>query len=120
MKIESTLSDDAVLAEVGHRLSRYRIDRGMTQAELADEAGIAKRTLERIEAGEAAHMSNVIRIFRVLGLLEGFDQMIPEPGPRPMDLLKLKGKERKRASSSRRSARVKEERTGDWTWGDES
>jgi hypothetical protein len=52
----------------------------------------------------------------VLDLLQGLDQLIPETGPRPMDLLKLKGKERKRASSSR---------TGDqsgeaWSWGDDS
>jgi transcriptional regulator with XRE-family HTH domain len=111
-----TLGDDAVLEELGRRLVRRRLALQITQAALAEQAGVSKRTVERIEAGAAAQTLSLIRILRVLDLLQGLDQLIPETGPRPMDLLKLKGKERKRASSSR---------TGDqsgeaWSWGDDS
>jgi len=110
------MSDEAVLQELGQRLSRRRVDLNLTQAQLAEQAGVAKRTVERIEAGESTQLSTLIRIFRVLGLLEALDAMIPETGPRPLDLLKLKGKERQRASSKKRS----EPRDDGWTWGDES
>jgi hypothetical protein len=40
---------------------------------------------------------------------------IPEPGPRPLDLLKLKGKERRRASSRKQQDKTDEP----WSWGDE-
>ena len=96
-----TLGDEAVLEELGRRLGRRRLALQITQAKLADQAGVAKRTVERIEAGAAAQTLSLIRILRVLDLLQGLDQLIPETGPRPMDLLKLKGKERKRASSNR-------------------
>ncbi len=67
-------------------------------------------------AGAAAQTLSLIRILRVLDLLHGLDQMISETGPRPMDLLKLKGKERKRASS-RRAA----DPSGEvWSWGDDA
>ena len=112
----NTITDDAVLEELGRRLGRRRLDLQLTQAKLAEQAGVSKRTVERIEAGAAAQTVSLIRILRVLDLLKGLDQLIPEIGPRPMDLLKLKGKERKRASSSRAA-----DRSGEvWSWGDDS
>ena len=111
-----SMTDDAVLEELGRRLERRRLDLQLTQAKLAEQAGVSKRTVERIEAGAAAQTLSLIRILRVLELLQGFDRLIPETGPRPMDLLKLKGKQRKRASSSRASDQPGKV----WSWGDDS
>ena len=116
MKISKLLADDAILAELGERLARRRLDLQLTQADAAEQAGIAKRTLERIEAGHSAQLSSMIRIFRVLDLLPGLESLIPEAGPRPMDLLKRKGKVRQRASKRRRP----EQSDRPWNWGDES
>jgi transcriptional regulator with XRE-family HTH domain len=109
------MTDDAVLTEMGSRIARYRIDQQVTQADLAEQAGVSKRTIERVEAGASVQFSTVIRILRVLDLLQGLDRMIPEPPPRPMDLLKHKGKVRQRAASSRRSDKTSKK----WSWGDE-
>ena len=114
MKIEPTHSDAAVLAELGERLARRRIDLNLTQADLATRAGVSKRTVERIEAGKSTQLTSLIRLLRVLDLIGSLDLVVPDTGPSPMDLLKLKGKERKRAGSRRR-ARNREP----WTWGDE-
>jgi DNA-binding XRE family transcriptional regulator len=43
MEITRTASDDAVLKELGERLSRYRLNSNLTQESLANEAGISKR-----------------------------------------------------------------------------
>ena len=115
MKVSKLLSDDAILAEIGERIAHHRLNLQLTQADLAEQAGIAKRTVERVEAGASAQMSSMIRIFRVLDLLPGLDRIIPEAGPSPMDLLKRKGKLRQRASGSRRSGQADES----WNWGDE-
>jgi transcriptional regulator with XRE-family HTH domain len=53
MKITSTLTDDAVLAEIGERLCARRLELQLTQAVVAEQAGIAKRTLERMESGHS-------------------------------------------------------------------
>jgi len=112
MPMNKTMSDAAILAELGARLARRRIDMQLTQADLAREAGIAKRTVERIEAGASAQMASMIRIFRVLDLIPEMDQFIPQIGPRPMELIKNKGKQRQRVSSVRKDGgRVKP-----WTW----
>lgn len=112
MNISKLLTDDAVMAEMGKRIARCRIDLQVTQADMAEQAGVSKRTVERIEAGSSAQFSTIIRILRVLDLLQGLDRLIPEPGPRPMDLLKLQGKVRQRASSTRRSERAPKK----WSW----
>lgn len=116
VKIEKTLADITILTELGLRIVRRRIDLKLTQAELAERSGVAKRTLERIEAGASAQMLNLIRIFRVLNLLPNLDRMIPEAMPGPMELLRSKGKVRQRAAKSRK----KQVSGKAWTWDDKT
>jgi transcriptional regulator with XRE-family HTH domain len=116
MEISRYLSDDAVLAEIGARLTSLRLDLQLTQADLAEQAGVSKRTVERIETGASAQMSSMIRVLRQLDVLPNLDQMIPESLPRPMDLLKRKNKLRQRASS--RSGRKPSDES--WAWDDEA
>jgi transcriptional regulator with XRE-family HTH domain len=116
MTIGSLHTDEAILTELGERIARSRIDRQLTQAVMAEQAGVSKRTVERIEAGASTQLASVLRVLRVLGLLEGLNKLIPEPGPRPMDLLKLKGKTRQRVSS----AHIVRESKAPWTWGNDT
>ncbi|MGC1522027.1 MAG: helix-turn-helix transcriptional regulator [Steroidobacteraceae bacterium] len=102
MRITSDLTDLAVLHEMGDRLERRRIDAGLTQARLAEEAGISKRTLERIEAGHSADLVMLLRVLRVLKLLETLDQLVPDLPQSPLTLLKSRGRARKRVGHSRR------------------
>ncbi|HEC19867.1 MAG TPA: helix-turn-helix domain-containing protein [Gammaproteobacteria bacterium] len=117
MNISDLLSDEAILAEIGVRMARRRLDMGLTQAELAEQAGVAKRTVERIEAGSSAQLSSLIRLFRVLELLPRLDLLLPEPAPSPMELLRHKGKQRKRAPGRRKAGGMAEDKP--WTWGDD-
>jgi len=116
LRIEDLMNDKTILKEIGRRLTHRRVELEITQAELAAEAGVSKRTVERLEAGESTQSLTLIRILRILKLLDSLDAAIPEIVPRPMDLLKLKGKERQRASSKKR----REQAGADWSWGDES
>lgn len=116
MKISKLLADELILTELGERVTHVRLDRQLTQAQLAEQAGVAKRTVERIEAGASAQSSSLIRILRVLGLLPNLDRLVPETGPGPMDQLRRKGKIRKRASSCRDSETSDEP----WSWDDDT
>ena len=115
MKITPLLTDATVLAELGKRLAARRIDLQLTQAQAAEQAGIAKRTLERMEAGHSSQLASLIRVLRVLDTLPALDALIPEAGPRPMDLLKREGKRRQRAS---RKGGEKAGKTT-WSWGED-
>jgi transcriptional regulator with XRE-family HTH domain len=113
-KITDTLTDEAILAEMGERIARRRLELRLTQAALAREAGVAKRTLERVEAGATAQLTTIIRIFRVLDLLPILDQLLPKANPGPIEAITGKSSVRKRASSKRREATGKKA----WTWDD--
>ena len=69
MPLTDTTPDPAALAELGRRLARQRLDRNLSQDDLAREAGVSKRTLHRMEHGHSAQMTNWIRVLRALGLL---------------------------------------------------
>ena len=115
MKIAGLLTDEAILAELGGRLVQRRLELQLTQQMLAEQAGVSKRTVERIEAGATAQLSTLVRILRVLELLDRLEALVPAAGPRPMDLVRLKGKARKRASGKRKPADEEP-----WHWGDET
>ena len=102
MRITTELSDMAVLQEIGQRAERRRIDAGLTQAQLAEEAGISKRTVERIEAGRSTDFVMLVRVLRVLKLLQALDQLVPDLPQSPLVLLKGRGRERKRVGHPRR------------------
>jgi transcriptional regulator with XRE-family HTH domain len=118
MKISSELADEAVLAELGRRLARTRLERNLTQVELGEEAGVGLATVQRLEDGQAARLSSLIRVLRVLGLLDVLELLIPEPTPSPIERLKLQGKQRQRAAHPR-SENAPSSEPKPWSWGDE-
>jgi transcriptional regulator with XRE-family HTH domain len=116
MKITSELTDAAILRELGERLTRRRIDAGLTQARLAEEAGVSKRTVERIEAGDSTDFAMLLRTLRVLSLLQGLDQWLPDLPQSPLVLLKSRGRERKRVGHPRRSPAGGTPAKQPWKW----
>ena len=59
------------LGRAGADISTWRKLRGLTQAQVADRAGVSRGTLARLENGdEGVTAGNVFRILRALGLLD--------------------------------------------------
>ena len=117
MRINSQLTDAAVLSELGARLAHARLEQGLQQSELAALAGIGVATVHRLETGQEVRLTTFVRALRALGLLDALDVLIREPGPSPLELLKLRGRQRQRARSSRASDKAGS--SGPWRWGDE-
>ena len=99
----NSLSNSAIIEEVGKRLKDYRIRRKLTQQELANQAGISVFSVAQIERGKVVTMSVFLSVLRVLRLLENLELFIPEIGISPIELLKLKGKIPKRIKNSKKS-----------------
>jgi putative transcriptional regulator len=117
MLIEPGNSDEAILSELGRRLARTRLERNLSQQQLAHEAGISKATVERLEAGEPIKSTSLLRVLRSLGMLEALDRLIPEPLPSPVERMRLRGRQRQRAGRGSRG--VPPADAGPWRWGDE-
>jgi transcriptional regulator with XRE-family HTH domain len=118
MKFEDLLSDEAVMAEMGQRLTAARLERRMTQAQLAQAAGVSKRTVERLEDGASAQLTNLVRCLRALEKLEGLERLLPETPVSPIELLK-RGKAAPSRVRRAREPGVAEAAGSAWVWGDE-
>lgn len=81
MKIKNSTKTDQVLNEIGVRLAKQRVQAKLTQAGLAEKAGVSKRTIERIEAGNSIQLSTMIQVLRVFKLLEPFGLALSEEKP---------------------------------------
>jgi putative transcriptional regulator len=95
------MSNKAVLSEIGERISRQRLNQNITQVELARHAGVARIVVQRLENGHGCTLQSLIQILRPLDLIDQLDSFLPEPGISPIQLAKLKGHERVRASRPR-------------------
>lgn len=114
-------SESGQLRTLGARLAELRLARNLTQAEVAEEAGISKRTLERLEAGETAtRLTTFLRVCRVLGLQDRLARLLPEPVASPVAQLKLQRQTRKRASGSADGEDAGAAKTSGWTWDDDA
>ena len=118
MRIQNELTDATVLRELGGRIARQRLERDLTQTELAREAGVDRTALQRLEGGESVTLTTLLRLLRALSLLENLETAVPPARPSPIELLESQGRPRRRARG--REARPREGDTGGWTgWGDE-
>lgn len=77
------LSSHNELHEIGSRIRAYRIAYPLSQAELAAKAGIATRSLSRLENGEDIQFGNLVKILIALDLDSNIDMLIPDPNKRP-------------------------------------
>lgn len=114
MEINNLLSDAAILQEMGARVARCRLNRNQTQDALADEAGVSRATVQRIEQGHSTQLTNLLRVLRALDLLQNLEQLVPVPPDSPVQAVRRKGRVRRRASVPRRQTRD----PVPWTWGD--
>ena len=96
-------SDDLIITELGARVQRQRLNQDITQAELAKRAGISRTAIQRIEQGEEGTLKVLLRALRALGLLEQLDGFIPDPGYSPIQIARLQGRVRRRASGQHKS-----------------
>lgn len=59
------------LNDVGTEIAGWRKLRGLTQAQLADRAGVDRKTVLRLEKGDGGvSMENLLRVLRALGILD--------------------------------------------------
>ncbi len=96
----SMMTDLAVAAELGRRIDQLRLERNLTQQQVADAVGLSRVSYAKLVAGQAK-FTNVIAVLRTLDQLDLLENFIPEQVFSPMEQLKMKGKRRQRATGSR-------------------
>jgi len=94
------MTDKSIAQEIGRRIEQIRLEKNLTQQQVADEIGISRVSYRKLVGG-AGKFENVIALLRALQRLDLVEQFIPETTFSPMEQLKLKGKQRQRASGEK-------------------
>lgn len=114
-KIDYRLASSLQIAEyLGQRLADNRLARNITQKRLSEMAGVSLKTVQRLEKGENSSLDTLIRVLKAMGVAENLDVLLPDASIRPLERVKLKGKERQRA----RPVAEKKPRVP-WVWGED-
>lgn len=105
MKITAAATGDEILAELGARLRAYRLQQNRSLADVAEQAGLQKLTVQNAELGRGSSLDSFIKILRALGRLDAIDAFLPVPLVSPLDLARRAGRVRQRAGTPRQKRR---------------
>jgi putative transcriptional regulator len=105
------MSPIAIAEQLGGRLKQARLNADITQAELASRTGLNRRTILNAERGNV-QLKNLVAILVSLGMVEQINMFLPVQEISPLQLAKLSGKKRQRASrSQKRKLQIREDKS---------
>ena len=99
--INISMTDKAITKEIGRRLNSLRLKRNVSQSELAERAGLSLKAIQNAENGDSK-LITYIKILRELDSLDTLESFIPEVKISPMQVAKMAGKVRERATGKRK------------------
>ncbi|MDR7270118.1 transcriptional regulator with XRE-family HTH domain [Pelomonas saccharophila] len=98
MNTLSAFTPDELIAKLGEDIARLRLDKNITQLEVARRAGVSRTAVVNLETGRGATLYTLVRVLRVLGREDWLGALAPRVTVRPLELRRL-GHGRQRASS---------------------
>ena len=96
-----SMSDKALVKQIGAFITYHRIEQDKTQDALAADAGISRSTLSLLERGETVNLSTLIQVLRVLDQLKVMNAFVVQETLSPLELARLEKKKRKRVTGKR-------------------
>jgi len=75
-------------AALGAQVKRARIEQGLSQNMLADLSNVSLATVQNLERGSGSSLATLIKVVRVLKKEAWLEQLAPDHGPSPMQLLR--------------------------------
>ncbi len=100
---EKSLSDSAIMANIGAYIKHHRLEQNKTQQELATAAGINRATLVLFEHGKGGSITMLIQLLRSLNLLHVLNVFEVKQEISPLLLAEIDMAKRMRASRQRKA-----------------
>ncbi len=122
------LNNSQVETELGKRFKSCRLNRNLSQAELAERCGLSRRTITALEHGEGTTLATFIAVLRGLHKLDSLDDFLPHPGISPLAMVLRDDYDPNPPEYARKDVTYpakyakkprKATKTEPWKWGDE-
>lgn len=114
------LTDQAIAKEIGARIQALRLKRNISVEDVAINAGISRQTVYLLLRHGRGTLPNLIAVLRAIDELERLSSLVADVLPSPIQIVRMEGKKRKRASGRRVSsdgsvaATSSRKKTSDW------
>tara|TARA_R110002049_G_scaffold21045_27_gene77463 strand:+ start:9252 stop:9581 length:330 start_codon:yes stop_codon:yes gene_type:complete len=95
-------SPSAIAEELGARLKQARLNADITQVDVAELAGVSRKAVINAEKGRAS-LEVFVAIMGALELTSQLDNFLPVQEISPIQLARLQGRRRQRASGQNAS-----------------
>ena len=92
------MTDAVVVKTLCQSIKQMRLNKNMSQDELAERSGISRITISRMETGKAINLLTFVQILRALENLELLNYLNIVPEVSPMMVMEERAKYRKKAS----------------------
>ena len=96
-----SMSDKAILSQLGAQLKQMRLNKNITQLQMSNIAGLSRSAISAMENDGNGSMISFVQALRALEKLEILNNFITEAPVSPVQIAKLHGKQRQRASMKR-------------------
>jgi len=112
-------SDQVLAASIGVRLQTLRLKKNISLEAVAANAAISRQTLHLLLNQGKGTLINLIAVLRALGELERLSSLLEDVRPSPLQIIRMEGKKRRRASGSRVALQAgvvppNKDKGGDW------
>ena len=82
--MDSILNPDELALAIGENVRRLRLQKNLSQAALAGQAGVSMTALRHLESGQGANLSTLIRVIRALDKQEWLQGLAPRVTINPL------------------------------------
>lgn len=101
IRFNYSMSNEAILQTLGMQIKQMRLNRNLTQAQLGELSGLSRSAISEMENNGLGTMNSFIQILRCLDKTEILNHFITEAAISPIQIAKLYGKTRQRASGNK-------------------
>jgi transcriptional regulator with XRE-family HTH domain len=108
------MADPAIVKKICKGIKQMRLNKNITQDQLAASSGVSRITISRLESGQAPNLITLVQLLRALDKLPLLDAFREEPLISPMQLLREQQLYRKYASSKRKKSNAAPIEESEW------
>jgi len=107
-------SDLEIVMEICQTLKQMRINKNISQQEIAERSGLDRTTISRMESGRPVSLLTLVQVLRALDKLEVLNVFKAYQIESPIKLLKEEEKKRKRAGKSKKTQKIQSKEDVEW------
>lgn len=109
-----SLSDAQILTKIGEKIKAVRLKQNITQDSLAKSSSVSLSSVKKVEAGEICSFDTLLRILRILGMLDELSHLCEEEQISPSEYFDMVNSARKSRRKRAAGTARKDKEESEW------